>query len=122
MVDFNAIQATIDAVLTRDDLTNSTIELQHFIKSENDDGEDIFEFDYQEVINGIVLDYTSTRKKHDRAGLYEGARYTLLLPSSCEVGNKDKFIFKGKTFIVEGMDETFPNDIRVLLKVFVSEE
>jgi len=122
MVDFNSVQAKIDAVLTRTDLKNSLIEVQHYISTTNDYGEETLTFSSQEAVEGIILDYAKTRKKHDRAGVYNGSRFVVLLPSTCEISTDDKFLFRETTFKIEGIDEVRPNDILVLTKVFVSEE
>ena len=91
MVDGLSIQNTITSILTRDDLKKSG-EISHYVSDENDYGENTKTFDYQEVIEGIVLNYQNSRKKYDSAGLYKDSSLIFLIPATTVIDQENDTI------------------------------
>ncbi len=87
MVDGQAIQDKITAVLTRADLKKSA-EIWHYEETENDYGEPIFAFSYQDVIEGIVLNYKAYGRRYDAAGTYNKSSYIYLIPATVCLNEK----------------------------------
>lgn len=82
-----------------------SIEVQNYSLIENAYGEQILEFNFQEVHNGIVLNYTKHHKKYDADGLYNDSSFILLLPHNTDINENSVISFDTKEFEIIQIDK-----------------
>ena len=102
MVNATAIQNKITNVLNRTDL-KTDITLITLTAQTNDWGLEEYIDNTSSQISGIVLDYESTKKKHDESGKFNNSSFILLLDASTLLTEGDLLEFKSKRYMVDSM-------------------
>ena len=105
MVDFTDLKEYLkESVFLRDDL-KKTAEIIHFRPAKNSYNEKVIQFDSQDVIEGIPINYTSAKKRYDRFGIYSDSSVVFLVPYDTEIEIIDKIYIYDQYFDIRGIDD-----------------
>ena len=98
---------------------NKSIEVQRYDLVENSYGEQTEEFIEQEVLQGVVLNYTKHKKEYDSDGLYDDSSFILLLPHNSNINQYSVVVFDNQEFSITQINKQPFGDGFTHLTIFV---
>jgi SPP1 family predicted phage head-tail adaptor len=121
MVNINTIRSKLDNVFNRNDI-NRTIEIIRYDYEENEYGDEVKEFYFQDTVKAIVLDYKKIAPKYDPAGKYAESTVVVLLPHNFVLSDKDELIIGDDEYSVIKQEPVYIGEKIVFQRTFAQKK